>query len=202
MLLLKYPLQLKLLLLTLCFFAADAKSQGPSFDCSQVSADSTEAMVCQSDRLSQLDRDLAKAYQQALSKAANERSLLKAEQRGWVKGRNECWKATNEADCVALSYQTRLSELQARYQLVSVQGPLFYQCNTDVRNELVVRYFDSDIPTAIIERGDQMKLLYKNADSSKGYVGQDAQLIQNDRSLQLVWYYQQTALNCTQKPSQ
>ena len=38
---------------------------------------------------------------------------LKQSQRGWIKGRDACWRAmqVSERDCVAAAYRTRLVEL-------------------------------------------------------------------------------------------
>lgn len=49
-----------------------------------------------------LDHQLAEVYRAAARKAANEKPpLLKAEQRGWIKGRNETfWDHQSEATVV------------------------------------------------------------------------------------------------------
>ena len=63
---------------------------GPSYACDKVKAGSIEAMICEDTELSALDRKLAGVYAAASKKAINEHPpLLKAEQRGWIKGRNE-----------------------------------------------------------------------------------------------------------------
>jgi uncharacterized protein YecT (DUF1311 family) len=95
-----------------------AKVAGLSFSCDTVKAGSMESLICGDKVLSALDRKLADVYVAAFKKAVNEHPpLLKAEQRGWVKGRNECWKATNKRGCVRDEYVRRIAELQARYRL-------------------------------------------------------------------------------------
>lgn len=75
-------------------------------------------------------------YVEATKKAINEHPpVLKAEQRGWVKGRNDCWKSADKRKCVDQSYRRRIAELQARYRLVSANGPFWYSCDGDPRNE-------------------------------------------------------------------
>ena len=76
-----------------------AMAQGPSFACSKVEAGSTEEMICKDSGLSTLDRKLSEVYSAALKKAKNEHPpVLKAEQRGWIKGRNESlWEHHGEA---------------------------------------------------------------------------------------------------------
>ncbi|WP_310607395.1 lysozyme inhibitor LprI family protein [Buttiauxella brennerae] len=89
---------------------------GPSFSCAAVTKGSLEDLICQSTTLSAMDLKLTETYKQALVKSHNN-STLKAEQRGWIKGRNECWKEDDKNTCLADSYQQRLSELQSKYQI-------------------------------------------------------------------------------------
>lgn len=89
---------------------------GPSFSCATVTKGSMEDLICQSTTLSAMDLKLTETYKQALAKSHNN-STLKAEQRGWIKGRNECWKEDDKNACLAGSYQQRLSELQSKYQI-------------------------------------------------------------------------------------
>jgi uncharacterized protein len=58
-----------------------------------------EEMVCQDAELSALDRKLAGVYAAASKIAVDERPpVLKSEQRGWIKGRNESfWEHNGEA---------------------------------------------------------------------------------------------------------
>ncbi|MGB5425110.1 MAG: lysozyme inhibitor LprI family protein, partial [Desulfobacterales bacterium] len=130
-----------------------AVASGPSFDCSKA-AGSIEQMICKDDTLSTLDHKMAKVYAAASKKAVNELPpVLKAEQRGWIKGRNDCWKSEDERKCVEESYRRRIAELQARYRLAPANGPVWYTCDGDPRNEVVVTFFETDPPTLIAERG-------------------------------------------------
>jgi len=75
----------------LCSIAVPGLAQGPSFPCERVRSGSMEEMVCQDNRLSALDRQLSEVYAAASRRATNEHPpVLKAEQRGWIKGRDEC----------------------------------------------------------------------------------------------------------------
>ena len=95
----------------------------PSFDCSKVEKNSTEGIICSSDVLMDLDRELSNVYKQALKKATKE-DMLKAYQRGWIKGRNDCWKAKDEKKCMVESYQFRINELKEKYHLSGTENPL------------------------------------------------------------------------------
>ncbi len=73
--------------------------QGPSFSCDGFKPGSIEEMICTDTELAALDRRLAEVYAAAQKKATNESPpVLKAEQRGWIKGRNETfWEHQGEA---------------------------------------------------------------------------------------------------------
>ncbi|MGB6188236.1 MAG: hypothetical protein WBF70_06640, partial [Aeromonas molluscorum] len=51
-------------------------------------------------------------------------------QRGWIKGRNECWKADDLRQCVLTNYQQRITELQIKGGQMMVPSPVIYQCGT------------------------------------------------------------------------
>lgn len=92
----------------------------PSFDCSKVEKNSSEGLICSSDELMDLDRELAAVYKEALAKASKD-DMLKAYQRGWIKGRNECWKAGDEKKCMVDQYHLRIKELKDQYHLLDTQ---------------------------------------------------------------------------------
>ena len=104
------------LLLTLTLLTASLWANQPSFDCSKVKKNSSEGLICSSDELMGLDRELSEVYEQALPKASKE-DMLKAHQRGWIKGRNDCWKAEDEKKCMADQYKIRINELKKKYDL-------------------------------------------------------------------------------------
>ena len=86
----------------------------PSFDCAKTSHD-VEELICKDAELADLDRSLAELYAVVLKNTpASEQKLLKAEQRGWVKGRNDCWKSSDQRGCVKREYEARISELRDR----------------------------------------------------------------------------------------
>jgi uncharacterized protein len=82
---------IRLSLAILCLSVGPAMAQGPSFDCSKAATGSMEALICRDSGLARLDRQLAQVYSAAQEKAKNEHPpTLRAEQRGWIKGRDEC----------------------------------------------------------------------------------------------------------------
>ncbi len=104
------------ILLTTALLTTSLYANQPSFDCSKVKKNSSEGLICSSDELMDLDRELSAVYKQALPKASKE-DMLKAHQRGWIKGRNDCWKAEDEKKCMVDEYHTRIKELKAQYHL-------------------------------------------------------------------------------------
>ena len=86
-------------------------STGPAFDCAKASG-SIENMICEGTELARLDQRLNETYAERIATAAHaERRLLRAEQRGWIKGRNDCWKSSDPYRCVVDTYNDRIAEL-------------------------------------------------------------------------------------------
>ena len=173
-------------------------AKGPAFDCRKVKVGSIEEIVCKDAELSGLDRRLDGVYKAALKKAANEKPpVLKATQRGWVKGRNDCWKEADKPACVKDAYVRRTAELQAQYRLVESTGPVRFACNGDPRNELVVTYFRTEPATLIAERGDQVSLMYQQpAASGTSYVGRNESIREHQGKSVVVWGYQAPEMTC------
>ena len=179
-----------------------ALAAGPSFDCSKLEKDSIEELICKDDELSVLDLKMAEVYAAATQKAVNEHPpALKAEQRGWIKGRNDCWKSADRRQCVEESYRRRIAELQARYRLVSANGPFWYICDGDPRNEVAVTFFKTDPPTLEAERGDQVSLMYL-APSASGakYQGRNESFWEHQGEAMIVWGYGSPKMRCSKRP--
>lgn len=190
-----------LLASTYGLFIGAARAAGPSFDCAKVESGSIEEMVCKDKGLSALDRKLAEVFAAASKKAVNEHPpLLKAEQRGWIKGRNDCWKSENRRTCVEDSYRSRIAELQAKYRLVPATGPVTWACDNDPKNEVVVTFFKTDPPTLIAERGDQVSLMYLQPGASgTRYQGPNESFWEHQGEAVITWGYGAPEMRCTKK---
>jgi uncharacterized protein len=171
------------------FTAPLSTAEDPSFACDRVEPGSIEALVCQDEDLSALDRTLAEVYAEASQKAQNEHPpVLKAEQRGWIKGRNDCWKSEDQRQCVMASYQTRIAELQARYRLVPDSGAVWFYCDDAPGSEIVVTFFETDPPTLIAERGDSVSLMYRQpAASGSKYQGRNETFWEHHGEATVTW---------------
>ena len=145
----------------------------PSFDCAKADG-RVEEMICRDDRLATLDQQLAEVYKTALEKAPkDELKTLKAFQRGWVKGRNDCWKAQNVNKCVHFSYESRITELQIAYGDLVVPEPVTYSCEG---SDLItaVFYQDTALPAVVLTRiPNQVVALLSPAGSGAKYEGQN-----------------------------
>lgn len=176
--------------------------EGPSFNCGQVRADSVEALICEDAGLSALDRKLAQTYAAATEKAANEHPpMLKTEQRGWVKGRDDCWKSDDQWACVEESYRLRIAELQARYRLVPGKGPLSYTCDGDPTNQVIATFFETEPPTLIAERGDSVSLMVQQPSASGArYQGRNETFWEKRGEALVIWGHGAPELRCKKTP--
>lgn len=176
-----------------------ASGASPSFDCTKVARGSIAAQVCRDDELARLDRKLNEVYGAARRKAVNQRPpTLAAEQRGWLKGRDDCWKSGDRRGCIAESYRRRTAELQARYRLVTAVGPVRYACNGNPADEVVVNLFATDPPVLIAERGDQVSTMYRmSAAAASGYVGRNESFREDGADAVVRWGYGAPEMRCT-----
>jgi len=182
--------------------AGAALAQGPSFSCNKVDSGSIEEMICKDSGLSALDRKLSEVYAATSRKAANEHPpVLKAEQRGWIKGRNECWKSEDKRGCVENEYRRRIAELQAKYRLVAGRGPVSFACDGDPRNEVIVTFFKTDPPTLIAERGDSVSLMYlQPSGSGAKYQGRNEIFWEHQAEAMVTWGYGAAQMRCKRTP--
>lgn len=173
-------------------------ADGPSYDCSLVEAGSIEALVCEDAGLSALDRRLAEVYREALKEAVDQYPPdLQVEQRGWIKGRDDCWKAADRRQCVEDAYVMRIAELQARYRLVPGKGPFVFSCDDDPANQVVVTFFSTDPPTLLAERGDSLSLMYLQPSASgTRYQGRNESFWEHQGEATVTWGYGAPEMRC------
>jgi uncharacterized protein len=100
---------------------ANAAAATPSFLCSTART-WVEKTICGSERLSELDLDLAQAYARLLRIVSGEtEKTLTAEQRRWWGARDECRKQTDPAGCLETRYTERIARLKARPDYTEVR---------------------------------------------------------------------------------
>jgi uncharacterized protein len=181
-------------------FSRSVLAQGPSFRCASAGSE-VETMVCNDAALAALDRKLADTYQSAKAKAQGRLATqLRADQRGWVKDRDECWKAAGQQSwitatwtvntvraCVDAKYRLRTSELEAVWQLLPSET-IRYACQNKPANELLIRSFATDPATLRVERGDRTVRMWRVGPERVGrYEGRNVSAQRHGKSLQLSW---------------
>ncbi len=161
---------------------------------------SIAARICKSPALAAADRKLHSVYGAAAKKAKNEHPpTLAAEQRGWIKGRDECWKAQDIDACIASAYQTRIAELQARYRLVKALGPFRWICGGNPANEVITTFFETEPGTLMAERGDETSLMFAQpAASGARYAGRNETYWEHQGEATITWGYQAPEMTCTE----
>lgn len=152
-------------LATLVLLAAPAAAlaqDGPSFDCARAET-GAEQLVCADSALATLDRRVAARFAAALdvvrgldAGAAEAEATLRAYQRGWIGGRDECWKAADERTCVEDAYLRREAGLVAEWMLEAPVATTFWTCGGNPANEVVTMFFDTPLPAVRFERGDSI----------------------------------------------
>lgn len=194
----------KLLLGPLLFAPLLACAATPSFDCAKA-AGAAETRICKDAALAALDNELATLYPKALANLSPEQlKTEKAMQRGWIKGRNDCWKAKDLRQCVEENYQQRITELQIKGGQLMVTTPVDYKCGNKVTLSTYF-YNDAKLPAAVInlsEGDSQQQVLAYEAPSASGarYEGQNLSLFTKGDEARLE-RYGQPALNCTASPA-
>ena len=118
--------------------ATSTQAEAPSFDCAASDSSATD-LICEIPALAELDRELDRLYRLAVAgpNMTDDRlSLLRATQRGWIGGRDDCWKASVGLErCVRDSYILRIDELRTGYADARTDddagislGPFAYRC--------------------------------------------------------------------------
>lgn len=153
----------RFLAFVLTVFAHPAfSSDAPSFDCVKASS-SAEELVCATPDLAALDVRLAERFADSIEAAlgldagaTEAEAELRATQRGWIKGRDECWKAADEEDCLRFAYLSRENELVALWMLEEPTAATVWVCDENPANEVVTMFFDTELPSVRFERGDSI----------------------------------------------
>jgi len=133
-----------------------AESTAPSFDCAKAEEEA-EKMVCSDPQLARLDRELNRVYMLVYNNSALDKTgkrYLRAEQVGWIKGRDETWKVEDKKRYVTELYVFRIAEILKKYPASRAaasegisSGPTTYDCSGEV---LEAYYVQSDSPMAMI----------------------------------------------------
>lgn len=149
--------------------AADAK---PSFDCAAAASDA-EKLVCSDPALAALDRRLAEVFARSKAAPGADQARLAAEQRGWVKGRDDCWKSVERSRCVSEAYMTRTVQLQLDNGETTVPEAAAYDCDDNSKRFTVVYYNDLDPKSAVVTWGDDQAIAFPMMAASGARYGRE-----------------------------
>ena len=171
----------------------------PSFDCTKATGE-IEQLICKDAELAALDRTMTTVCEKALQNwPASEVSTQKAMQRGWIKGRNDCWKAEDKKACVESEYRSRIVEIQITSGQLMAATPAGYTCKGQVSKPFtVVFYQQTDPPRAVITFGDDQVIAFV-AQSASGakYTAANVEFWEHQGEATVDWYG--TKLTCTRR---
>ncbi len=170
----------------------------PSFDCAKAESEA-ETMVCADHGLAALDNRLAEVYTAELAKPAAAKDLA-ARQRGWVKGRDECWKADDKKLCVEEEYRTRIAELQINSPDAMAASAVEFKCNDDSKPFTMAYYNDLDDKPAVITFGNDQAIIFPQPAASGTQYGRKGITYLEHQGKATVDFYG-IALECTPLPA-
>jgi len=142
----------------------------PGFDCAGASG-TVENLLCSNAELALLDRQLNTIYGLAEARfSAAELTNLRAMQRGWISGRNDCWKESPVDACVREATQRRLSELQIRTGSVRVPEVVLFDCPP---NRMLETYFYNNtvLPMLVLNEAGNQVFMHQLIAASGGRYG-------------------------------
>ncbi|MFO1419317.1 MAG: lysozyme inhibitor LprI family protein [Methylotetracoccus sp.] len=187
---------------------AVALADGPAFNCAKAEGQ-VQKLICSDASLAARDRKLDEVYKAASAKAQGKlQTQLRAEQRGWVKGRDDCWKtqsgtptwltaswtANSVKECVEGQYRIRTTELQSVWRLLAPRTVSF-SCQNDPANEVVANFFATDPPTIRLERGDRTVTMWQVGPVNDGkYEGQNVSLEHKANEMHVSWLNVETGV--------
>lgn len=153
------------------FISVSTFAASPSYDCNKASGE-VETLICNDEELAALDRQIAQVYRQAIVNIPAVQQP-KAIQRGWIKGRNDCWKAQDVRQCTVQAYRSRIIELQIQGGLLEVPSSVVFDCG-EFPQISAVFYTQLEPVTAVFTFAEQ-QLLATNVVSGSGakYLGQN-----------------------------
>lgn len=168
----------------------------PAFDCSKA-AGQVEQLVCRDEQLAALDRKLAAVYQAAMDNLPGaQHGVTRAMQRGWIKGRNDCWKAEDVRSCVEYAYQGRIVELQISGGLLVAPDYIGFSCEGDAGKPFTAVYYNqTEPPSAVLTWGDDQVIAFsQRTGSGTRYSGPNVDFREHQGAVTVDWYG--TRLHC------
>ncbi len=130
-----------------------AAAAEPSFDCSGVGEGSAEAIICEDEALAALDREVAQLYATIEAQTtAKDFHSIRTYQRGWIKGRNEAWKAADPRLHIETAYRDRIAVLSVQAGEVEAPPAMSYSCDGGEFEMLTAVFYDTEPPVGVFTR--------------------------------------------------
>lgn len=150
--------------------APSSGAVAPSFDCAN-STNEIEKLVCADPELATADVRLAEVYDKELNRPETVKPAMAATQRGWVKGRDDCWKEEDKRRCVLEAYWTRLAELQINSPETTTPTPLEMRCDDNSQPVSASFYNGFDPPALVLTVGNDQAILFSEPSASGSKYG-------------------------------
>ena len=162
----------------------------PAFDCARAGGE-VEELICGDESLQALDRELARTWALANESWSDQVATeQRAIQRGWIKGRNDCWKAEDVNDCVAFAYRSRLVELSISAGMVEAPGTYVVSCDDGSQQPFTAAFYNDLDPRAVVlTRGDdQVIALSQRAGSGARYTAPGVEFWSKGEQAMVTWF--------------
>jgi uncharacterized protein len=140
-----------------------------SFDCAKP-ANKAQQLVCNDQRLTELDRRMQTAYQQALARPGADAATLTTAQSAFTTIRDGCGDFVDARTCLLEAYETRVVELAIADPATIAPPVVTYNCPADSGPLTAQFYNDLDPKTAVLEwKGTRIILFIQPSGSGARY---------------------------------
>ncbi|MDP7735318.1 MliC family protein [Mycobacterium paragordonae] len=140
-----------------------------TFDCAKP-ANKAQQMVCDEPQLTDLDRRVQAAYQQALARPGADQATLTTAQSAFATTRDGCADFVEVRTCVLEAYQTRLVELTIADPATVAPPVVTYNCPADAGTLTAQFYNQLDPKTAVLDwKGVRVILFLQPSGSGARY---------------------------------
>jgi len=140
----------------------------PPLDCTTPSG--VQRLICDDPHLTDLDRQLQTAYQQALARPGADRAAVTTAQHDWTAIRDDCAQNADAPTCLLEAYQTRLVQLAIADPATAAPPVVTYRCPAAFGPLTAQFYNQFDPQTAVLNwKGTQIILFIQPAASGARY---------------------------------
>ncbi|MGR5062436.1 MliC family protein [Photobacterium sp. DNB22_13_2] len=181
-----------------CLMVTPSVASEPAFDCTKADG-AVETLICQDTYLASMDQKMQQVFDKAMAHLpAEDVKIQKAMQRGWIKGRNDCWKANDVRDCTDFAYKSRIVELQVISGQLEVPKGVSLDCDGNSQPFTAVFYNQTDPASVVLTRGnDQVIALAEPMASGIKYYGQNVEYGEHQGEIIIKWF--DNTFECQQK---